>query len=125
LVFPHKDGSPNCRDRVLTIGLYPALRRASLRRITFHSLRHSCASAMIAAGAPITEIQHRLGHASPATTLRIYSHWFRDTETHTADRLAKALLGKSEKSGQKVGTESGFTKVLELNPMHETQRSVG
>jgi integrase len=66
LVFPHTDGQPNCRDRVLRVGLYPALRRAGLRRVNFHSLRHSCASAMIAAGAPITEIQHRLGHASPA-----------------------------------------------------------
>ena len=54
LVFPHADGQPNCRDRILMVGLYPALRRAGLRRVNFHSLRHSCASAMIAAGAPIT-----------------------------------------------------------------------
>jgi len=93
LVFPHKDGQPNCRDRVLSVGLYPALRRAGLRRVNFHSLRHSCASALIAAGAPVTEVQHRLGHASPAITLMVYSHWFKGVETGAADRLAEVVLG--------------------------------
>ena len=80
-VFPGDDGQPACRDRILKCGLHPALRRAELRQVTFHSLRHSCASAMIAAGAPITEIKHRLGHASAAITLRVYSHFFKDAET--------------------------------------------
>lgn len=116
LVFPHTDGKPNCRDRVLRVGLYPALRRAGLRQVNFHSLRHSCASAMIAAGAPITEIQHRLGHASAAITLRVYSHFIRDAETDAADRLAEALLKKpgAAGSGQKVGTETCATNVLQM-----------
>ena len=95
LVFPDDEGQPNCRDRILRCGLHPALCRAELRQVTFHSLRHSCASAMIAAGAPITEIQHRLGHASPAITLRVYSHFFKDAETGAADSLAAAALGPS------------------------------
>jgi integrase len=116
LVFPHTDGQPNCRDRILRVGLYPALRRAGLRQVNFHSLRHSCASAMIVAGAPITEIQHRLGHASPAITLKVYSHFLKDTETDTADRLAEALLKKpaGNGSGQKVGTETGMTNVRQI-----------
>jgi integrase len=96
LVFPHIDGQPNCRDRVLTIGLYPALRRAGLRRVTFHSLRHSCASALVAAGAPVTEVQHRLGHASAAITLKVYSHWFKGTDTGAADRLASVIAPQNE-----------------------------
>src|SRR5262249_22711356 len=59
------DGRPICRDALL-LKFYAALSRARLRRVTFHTLRHSCASAMIAAGAPVTEVQHRLGHANPA-----------------------------------------------------------
>jgi integrase len=101
VVFPHEDGQSNVRDRVLCVGLYPALRRAGLRRVTFHSLRHSCASAMIASGAPVTEVQHRLGHSSPAITLAVYSHWLKDVETNTADHLAEAVLGES---GHFVGT---------------------
>jgi len=48
-------------------GLYPALRRAQLRRVNMHSLRHSFASALIAAGTPVTEVQHYVGHASPTS----------------------------------------------------------
>ena len=107
LVFPHVDGRPNCRDRVRTAGLHPALRRAGLRKVSFHSLRHSCASAMIAAGSPITEIQHRLGHANAGITLKVYSHFFADAETDAADRLADAvLLPAGHRSGQKVGLET-------------------
>lgn len=108
LVFPGDDGQPACRDRILECGLRPALRRAELRQVTFHSLRHSCASAMIAAGAPITEVQHRLGHASPAITLRVYSHFFKDAETGAADRLAEQALGVSSGTRPKW-MESGYS----------------
>ncbi len=93
LVFPTPEGDPVCRDWLLRVNFYPALTRARLRRVTFHPLRHSCASAMIASGAPITEVQHRLGHADLATTLRVYSHFFRHTESAVTDRLAEVILG--------------------------------
>jgi len=65
-----------------------------LRRVTFHSLRHSCASAMIAAGAPATEVQRYRGHANPSITLAVYSHWFGNLDSGGAvDRLAAAVLG--------------------------------
>ncbi len=108
LVFPGDDGQPACRDRILKCGLHPALRRAGLRQVTFHSLRHSCASAMIAVGAPVTEVQHRLGHASPAITMRIYVHFLGDAETDASDRLAEAAVGFPElvRSGWKVDTRT-------------------
>jgi integrase len=105
LVFPTPEGKPVCRDWLLRVAFYPALSRARLRRVTFHTLRHSCASAMIAGGAPITEVQHRLGHANPAITLQVYSHFFEHTEGTTADEMANVILnsgsslGKLEKSG--------------------------
>ena len=110
LVFPTLEGKPVCRDWLLRIAFYPTLSRARLRRVTFHTLRHSCASAMIAEGAPITEVQHRLGHANPSITLQVYSHFFKHTEGNTADQLADVILngvgrlGKLEKSGHLVGT---------------------
>ena len=64
---------------------------------------------MIAGGAPITEVQHRLGHANPAITLQVYSHFFKHTEGSTADEMANLILngsdslGKFEKSGRTVG----------------------
>jgi integrase len=112
IVFPTLDGRPVCRDWLLRVAFYPALSRARLRRVTFHTLRHSCASAMIMGGAPITEVQHRLGHANPAITLQVYSHFFRHTEGNTADEMANMILnggqtsGKLEKSGHSVGTQA-------------------
>jgi integrase len=112
LVFPTPDGKPVCRDWLLRVAFYPALSRARIRRVTFHTLRHSCASAMIAGGAPITEVQHRLGHANPAITLQVYSHFFKHTEGSTADEMAILILnggeslGKLEKSGHSVGTQA-------------------
>jgi integrase len=111
LVFPTLEGKPVCRDWLLRVAFYPALSRARLRRVTFHTLRHSCASAMIASGAPITEVQHRLGHANPAITLQVYSHFFKHTEGSTTDEMANLILnvdgrlGKLEKSGRSVSTQ--------------------
>jgi integrase len=41
LVFPNSEGKPICRDWLLRVAFYPALVRARLRRVTFHTLRHS------------------------------------------------------------------------------------
>lgn len=90
-VFPDLEGKPLKREKMLRVHFRPALSRARLRHVTFHTLRHSCASAMLAAGAPITEVQHRLGHASPAITLHVYSHFLKQTESGTADRLAEGI----------------------------------
>jgi integrase len=61
--------------------------------VTFHALRHTHASMLIAAGIPITEIAYRLGHASPATTLSIYAHMFERTDAKAAAAINAALGG--------------------------------
>lgn len=78
LIFPMRDGQPMHRSTALRYGLWPALSRAGLRRVNMHSLRHSFASALFMAGAPVTEVQALLGHSSPAVTLKVYSHWFKE-----------------------------------------------
>jgi integrase len=93
LVFAAPTGLPAHRSNVLRYGLYRALRRAGLRRVDMHSLRHSFASALIVAGAPVTEVQHLLGHSSPQTTLKVYSHWFANTQSDSVDRLSRTLAG--------------------------------
>ncbi|RZL82310.1 MAG: site-specific integrase [Rhodococcus sp. (in: high G+C Gram-positive bacteria)] len=54
---------------------------AGVRNHSWHSLRHFYASALIASGASVTVVQNRLGHASAAVTLAVYSHlWPGDSE---------------------------------------------
>ena len=55
--------------------------------ITFHALRHTHASQLIASGVDIVTISRRLGHAKPSVTLAIYAHMF-----HTDDRKAAAAI---------------------------------
>jgi integrase len=55
--------------------------------ITFHALRHSHASQLIASGVDIVTISKRLGHANPSVTLATYAHMF-----HTDDRKAAAAI---------------------------------
>lgn len=55
--------------------------------MTFHGLRHSHASQLIARGVDIVTISKRLGHAKPSVTLAIYAHMF-----HTDDSKAAAAI---------------------------------
>jgi site-specific recombinase XerC len=91
-----------------------------MRTVNIHSLRHSFASALIAKGSPVTEVQSILGHSSPAITLNVYSHWFRATRTTAMDSVVRELLSRdSKKSGHKVGTEKSKrrTKITHLSPI--------
>ena len=45
-------------------------KRAGLPHFRLYDLRHTFASLLLAAGAPITYVSAQLGHANPATTLR-------------------------------------------------------
>ncbi len=49
--------------------------KALVRPLAFHCARHTFASWALEAGKSIVWLQHALGHASPDTTLRRYSHW--------------------------------------------------
>jgi len=62
---------------------------AGLDGVRLHDLRHAHASELIAAGVDIPTVSARLGHASPAVTLRIYAHPVSD-----ADRAASAIAGR-------------------------------
>lgn len=92
LVFGNLDGKPMSHANLLQRGFYPALRRAGLRKIRFHDLRHTCASLLIAAGEDVVRVSRLLGHASPNITLGVYSHMLPKEHYGTAERLAGLIL---------------------------------
>lgn len=49
--------------------------------------RHTWAGHMLATGADLAYVSSQLGHANPATTLRIYVHWVPGTR-----RVAASIL---------------------------------
>jgi integrase len=69
----------------------PLLKRAGLPQITFHDLRHTCASLLFQKNVYPKFVQELLGHASVAITLDTYSHMLPGMGGEAADAIAEAL----------------------------------
>ena len=63
------------------------LERHNLPKITFHQLRHTNASIMIASGEDVVTVSGRLGHADKNITLNTYSHIIKSKETQVASKM--------------------------------------
>lgn len=75
------------RGRALTYEAWKPIWRAAKPVCKTHDLRHYAASALIAGGASVKQVQMILGHASAAVTLGVYAHlWPGD------DDRARAIL---------------------------------
>jgi integrase len=72
LVFSNADGSA-LRLGQLHERLWGASRRAGLRKIRWHDLRHSFASQLASAAVPLRQVQEWLGHSTITMTMR-YAH---------------------------------------------------
>jgi len=66
-------------------------KRRGLPRVSFHALRHTHASILIAAGIDILTISRRLGHGRPSMTLDVYGHLIARKENKTVAALDAAL----------------------------------
>jgi integrase len=60
--------------------------------ITYHSLRHSNAIAMLVGGVDVKTAASRLGHSNPSQLIKTYSHFIRSADKAAADKL-EAMLG--------------------------------
>lgn len=58
-----------------------------------HALRHTQATLLIGDGADVKTVQARLGHASPSTTLAIYSHAIEANDRKAAAAFSRLLDG--------------------------------
>src|SRR4051794_28807528 len=77
LVFAHPDSGQVLDPSKVRKRFQAAVRRAGLRPVRFHDLRHSFATRMAAAGAPLRAVQEWMGHADQRTTM-IYAHFAPD-----------------------------------------------
>jgi integrase len=65
--------------------------------VSFHRLRHSHVSALIAAKTNVLTVSRRIGHASPAVALSVYSHLFHNTDKTAADAIEAVLRTGEER----------------------------
>lgn len=67
------------------------LKEIGCPRFTFHAFRHTHASLLLNAGISYKELQYRLGHATLAMTMDIYSHLSKDKEKEAVSYYEKAI----------------------------------
>lgn len=76
-------------------------------KFDYHSLRHTHATMLIENGAPLKDVQHRLGHKSVQVTLDIYSHVTQKMQIQTVDILnCTPIDGSAAEQTETMGTPS-------------------
>ena len=93
LVFCTHSGGP-LGARNLTRDFHKLTKRAGLRTVTFHNLRHSTASLLVATNSQLTEIKELLGHSDIRLTSNTYTHLFDEAKRAAMDKLDDALSGR-------------------------------
>ena len=90
LLFSTREGEP-ISPRNFSVYWIRAAASIGMPDITFHALRHTYASQLIASGVDVVTISKRLGHAKPDITLRVYSHLFRNDDSKASEAINRAL----------------------------------
>jgi len=96
LLFGEADGSPRRPDQLSWLWR-SACKSLKLPMVSFHALRHTHASALIAAGLDVVVISRRLGHGSPHVTLRVYGHLFKRDDSAAAKAMEATIRTRSER----------------------------
>lgn len=92
------------------------------KKYDYHSLRHTHATRLIEKGAPIKDVQHRLGHKSVQVTLDIYSHVTQKMQIQTVDILNSTPIVGLE---QNVSENNIFPTYINMgnNPQEDLENS--
>lgn len=69
------------------------------RNLHLHSLRHFAATRLMTAGIPVRTVSGRLGHANPATTLAVYTH-FVEASDQDAALVMEGLRSRPRKKAE-------------------------
>lgn len=92
LVFTKVDGSPLHPD-LFSQTFDRLVSKSGLPRIRLHDLRHTHATMALQANVPVKVVSERLGHASVAITLDVYSHVLPGMQEDAAEKVARLVFG--------------------------------
>jgi integrase len=101
LVFTHPDGSP-IHPHLFSDWFKQHVRRAGLPKIRLHDVRHSYATAALAAGVAAKVVSERLGHATIAITMDTYSHVLPGLDERAAVTVAQLILEGGEPASASI-----------------------
>ena len=92
------DGLLPWRPNRLTQSFARLRAQLGLDAVRLHDLRHFQATELIAAGVDVRTVAGRLGHADPATTLRIYAAFARPADERAARVVGRLLDPEASRS---------------------------
>jgi integrase len=98
LVFPNRDGNyrtPSMINEYLDMIIV----RVEIPRVTFHELRHSTVTILLAMGINIKAISELLGHSSITITLDLYAHLLPGTHMEAMRSYSEAWEQEDVKKG--------------------------
>ena len=95
VLWNEKTGGPYHPDS-LTQKWERFVAKNGLPPIRLHDLRHSNATALIAAGVNAKVVQHRLGHSDISVTLNTYTHVLPSMDEDAASKLDQALFSSGQ-----------------------------
>jgi integrase len=91
LVQTWMGGKPDCKHPRVVNRQCEDCRAEHLPRLSFHSLRHSCASILLAQGVPIRDVAEILGHSDVRLTLSTYAHVIEASRDRAAGVMDRVL----------------------------------
>ncbi len=91
LIFATEAGTIINPSNLCDRSFRPLLKRAGLRPIRFHDLRHTYATLLLSKNVNPKIVSEMLGHSSISITLDIYSHLLPDMQRTAAKALEDAL----------------------------------
>lgn len=88
-------GSTSLPEASLQVNMEKAIKKAGVKRIRIHDLRHSFATNMIGSGANIVAVSKYLGHATVKQTLETYTHLLEKADDQMI-QMINDLIPKSD-----------------------------
>ncbi len=112
VLFATATGRPFDPNNFMNRLFKPAARAAGMPALTFHDLRHTGASLMIAAGCHVKVIAEQMGHADGgALVLRRYGHLYKGARRQAAMALEAHVFDAAKNPGVRttfVGAQLGL-----------------
>jgi integrase len=99
LVFCKEDGTP-VHPHTFSHAFGRLVKKSGLRRIRLHDLRHTHATLALRAGVPVKVVSERLGHDTPAFTLKQYAHVMPGMQAEAARSVAAIVDGSHSEEPQ-------------------------
>jgi integrase len=65
--------------------------KAELPPMSFHKLRHTAATLMVAAGVELHQVKEQLGHSQISLTANLYAHGLTEAQKKASDTLDRVL----------------------------------